>query len=397
MVSLVIPSYNNLRHLKNCYQSIKKHAPQIEMILIDDGSNDGTTEWLEALDDSSVKKIYSKERLGHTIQYDVGIAQAKYDIVGIFHADMIMGPNYIKNMLKHLKKKTVVCGTRVEPPIHPEGREKIIMNFGMDFDDLRIADFEAFCIRTQDANKDIVTSGMFAPWIIYKEDFDRIGGHDPIFAPFPYEDSDIFQRWILQGYELIQSRDALVYHLTCRGHRFTEQIGKDDEYYKVASYKAARNYIRKWGSWIKNDEYQHPIVPRKYDIAFVIKGEITEEYLGSIEPWCSNLYLDEDQMYIAQSYIQKEQSNTTYDLSQKIKSSSKNLTWKMELCSNDVIVEFKSKDITLDNHSFYLIQSMSEVLSSDQIEPWSEYEFGSLKIIVRKSIDRVRDLIFIRK
>lgn len=145
MVSFVIPGYNNLRHLKNCYQSVKRHAPDCEMIIIDDGSTDGTWEWARLLMDPNVQAIRFDERRGHTIRYDYGISIAKHDIVGILHCDMIIGPNYVKNMLKHLKPKTVVCGTRVEPPIHPPGREKIIMDFGMDFDDLRVHDFDAFC------------------------------------------------------------------------------------------------------------------------------------------------------------------------------------------------------------------------------------------------------------
>jgi hypothetical protein len=34
---------------------------------------------------------------------------------------------------------------------------------------------------------------------------------------------------------------------------------------------AARNYLRKWGSWIKNDEYQYPTISPKYNIAYVVK------------------------------------------------------------------------------------------------------------------------------
>ena len=37
-VSLIIPGYNNLRHLKNAYESVRKHYKNIELILIDDGS-----------------------------------------------------------------------------------------------------------------------------------------------------------------------------------------------------------------------------------------------------------------------------------------------------------------------------------------------------------------------
>ena len=47
MISIVIPSHNNLRHLKNAYASVRKHAPDVELVLIDDVSTDGTYEWLE--------------------------------------------------------------------------------------------------------------------------------------------------------------------------------------------------------------------------------------------------------------------------------------------------------------------------------------------------------------
>jgi glycosyltransferase involved in cell wall biosynthesis len=222
MISFIIPSYNNLKHLKNVYTSIRKHAPQAEIILLDDGSNDGTWEWMqeiETLPGNKTRITRSEERVGHTILYDKGIELATNEIVGILHADMILGSNYVENMLKHLSPGKVVCATRIEPPLHPEGKEKIIRDFGMDFNTLNIEAFEQFVLETQLEFKDQTTKGMFAPWILYKSDFQAIGGHDPIFAPFPYEDSDIFQRWILAGYELIQSRDAFVYHLTCRGHR----------------------------------------------------------------------------------------------------------------------------------------------------------------------------------
>ena len=231
MISLIIPSYNNLRHLKNVYASIQKHAPEAEVILLDDSSTDGTWEWMqhvETLPGNQTRIFRSEDRIGHTILYDKGIELATNDIVGILHADMIIGPSYIENLVKHLEPGKVVCATRIEPPLHPPGNEKIIMNFGQDFDTLNIEAFEEFVMHKQEEELDRVTYGMFAPWILYKNDFQALGGHDPLFAPFPYEDSDIFQRWILAGYELIQSRDAFVYHLTCRGHRWTEQVGRDE-------------------------------------------------------------------------------------------------------------------------------------------------------------------------
>ena len=365
MISLIIPSYNNLQHLKNCYISIKKHAPNVEIILLDDGSTDNTWEWIKQQD---CVKYRSKTRVGHTILYDEGIKLATNEIVGILHADMIIGPNYIENLLKHLKPQTIVCATRIEPPLHPPGKEKIIKNFGIDFDSLNIEEFENFCIITQNDFKNQTTKGMFAPWILYKSDFQAIGGHDPLFAPFPYEDSDIFQRWILAGYNLIQSRDSLVYHLTCRGHRWNNQIGKDDEYYQIVSNKAARNYLRKWGTWIKNDEYQYPIISHRYDISFVVKN-CHYDALYNLEPWCNRIYIEDEK--IANLYIQNEQPNTKFDLNKKINNPH---------IKGDIIIHFDIKD-NITQQSYNIIQNLPDIITNSGYV--GEFELDCFKFDIK--------------
>ena len=372
MISLVIPSHNNLRHLKNAYTSIRKHAPEIEVVLIDDASTDGTYEWMEQLsvEDKNLIILKSDKRKGHTILYDEGIKSATKDIVGIMHADMIMGPNYVQNMIKHIKPGTVICGTRIEPPLHPPGNEKIIENFGMDFDDLNVEGFESFCLLKQEEFKDKTTKGMFAPWIIYKKDFVSMGGHDAVFAPFPYEDSDIFQRWMLAGYELVQSRDAFVYHLTCRGHRWTGEIQKDDDFFKVASKNSGRNYIRKWRSWIRNDEFQHPIILNKYDIGFVAKN-CDMNCLHFIEPWSSTTYIQSQDLI--NEYIKMTQPETSYSMQDRVK-----------LDQNDynhaIVIEFDR--MSLDQSGGQFITQLPEILAT--VEEPGDYEFGIFKIKINK-------------
>lgn len=374
MISLIIPSYNNLQHLKNVYASIQKHASEAEIILLDDGSNDGTWDWIQQQD---CIKYRSEERVGHTILYDKGIEMVTNEIVGILHADMIIGPNYVENLIKHLEPGKVVCATRIEPPLHPEGKEKIIYDFGMDFDTLNIDEFEKFVLEAQSKFKDQTTRGMFAPWVLYKSDFQSIGGHDPLFAPFPYEDSDIFQRWILAGYELIQSRDAFVYHLTCRGHRWNEQIGKDDEYYKIVSQKAARNYLRKWGSWIKNDEYQYPIISPKYDLGFNIKN-CNIQLLGILEPWCSYINTDLFESEVSK-YLDMEQPNTILNLKDKI-----NTNKQTEITIN-------IDGFTFNQQDFNLLQKLPEIIKdSGEI---GEFEIGNLKITINAMNEYQNNLI----
>ena len=359
MISIIIPSHNNLKHLKNAYASINKHAPQAEVILLDDGSTDGTWDWIWELAEShqhrEVKAYRSEQRVGHTILYDKGIDLATNEIVSILHADMIIGPDYIQNIMKHVKKGTVVCATRIEPPLHPSANEKIQKDFGMDFDNLNIDAFENFCKQKQKEDYAKITKGMFAPWTIYKEDFQSMGGHDPLFAPFPIEDSDIFERWILAGYKLIQSRDAFVYHLTCRGHRWTEQIGQDDEFYKAANKRAIRNYIRKWNSDIKNDEYQHPIISPKYNVAFIAK-HCNLQFLEILELWCDRIYIDDEMQVLTSHYIDQEQKNTLFDLSKRIYITNHN----DPINENDIVVEFDCTKLTNDN--FSIIRNLSDII-----------------------------------
>jgi len=374
-VTLVIPSSNNLRHLKNAYTSIKTHAPNCKIVMLDDGSTDSTTEWLAGLSDDNITAVYrSSERVGHTILYDKGIELSETEVVGIMHADMILGPYYLENMLKHLQRETVVCATRVEPPLHPAGKEKIIRDFGTDFDNLNLDAFEAYVLEAQQDFKDQTTHGMFAPWIIYKEDFINMGGHDKLFAPFPYEDSDIFQRWMLHGYELIQSRDAFVYHLTCRGHRWTEEIGKDDDYFKNASAKAARNYLRKWGSWIENDEYQRPILKPRYDIGIVVEN-CDPSLLLSLEPWFNNIYVDQS---IIADYIEYEQPKTELILEARVRPID-------EPKQNDIVIYFDANDEQVDLNIVTNIQRLIQV----EVDEIGTYEYGGFKIDVIALTDHI--------
>ncbi len=392
-ISLVVPSYNNLNHLKNLYNSVKKHEPNIELIVMDDASDDGTWEWLQ---DKDCVKYRTDVRLGHTILYDIGIGMASNDIVGILHADMIIGPNYVVNLIKHLKPKTVVCATRIEPPIHPEGREKIIKDFGMDFDTLDVDSFERYCVELQKSNNNKTTCGIFAPWILYKKDFESIGGHDPLFAPYGYEDSDIFQRWILAGYTMVQSRDAFVYHLTCRGHRWTKGIGIDNDDYSVTMKRKERLYLRKWGSWIKNDKFQHPILSPVYDKTIVINND-NHDILKKIEPLFNRIYLYSEHREACNSYLQSETEFYSSEPSQPLDNK---LFMKFYFYTNntiyfdgDIVVYLNGNNF--DNNDMYTIINLNDIIA--ETNELGQFEVGNLKINIKSLKDRSSELINILK
>ena len=365
--TVIIPSYNTVEHLKNTYKSLKRYAPLVSIIIIDDASEDGTAEWLDTITDNKLTLIISKERRGHTYWYDEGMRRSKTDIVSILHSDMIIGPNYFENMLKHLQPGKVVCATRIEPPIHPAGKEKIVQDFGDESDNIKWEEFDNFVRKTIDDQQDQTTRGIFAPWMLYKQDHFDIGGHDQRFTPFGYEDSDIFNRWILAGYEMVQSRDSLCYHLTCRGHRWNKGVGIENPDYKQIMNRCQRDFIRKWGDWIHNDEYQYPIINPKYDIGFVVKN-CSNQLLEALEPWCSRIYSDQSEQELYE-YGTLEWLKTSFNIHNRV------VPISIEP-SNGILVKINGDKFT--QQDFQTIQQLSAIIQDSGAI--GEFELGNLKI-----------------
>ena len=186
-ISFILPSRNNLKYLRQAYDSIRSNSlhPH-EICIADDASTDGTKEWVQGVmeEDKNVKLHINKgpERLGHTILYDTLVNEyATNDIVMIFHADMYLCPKADEEIDKYIEKGKVVSLTRIEPPLHPPGPEKVLQDFGIEPEEFEQDKLLKY-LKTIDKDKK-PTNGIFAPWAIYKEDFQRIGGHDPLYAP----------------------------------------------------------------------------------------------------------------------------------------------------------------------------------------------------------------------
>ena len=385
MITFCIPSKNNLRYLKSSITSIRNNSVLVnDIVVYVDAGDDGTVEWLNK---NNVKYLLNQEDSpkGIAYAYNRCIEAAETDVVCMFHADMFMGKNFDLNLVKHLQPELVVAGTRIEPPLHPEGKEKIIQDFGMYPEDFVEEAFDTSVKQVQEDSKDQVTYGIFAPWACYKSKLLEIGLHDESFHSYQ-EDSDIFNRMLLNGIKCIQSRDALVYHLTCRGGQFqdgVEQVTADVSFH-IMKENAARNYLRKWGSWVKNDEYQHPIVLPKYNVAFVIKN-CNSDMLKAFEPWCSRIYIEDSVQVFVEPYIQREQPNTKFDLSKRIYT----LEYNDPKLENDIILEFDIKQFT--HKSFDIIQQLPEIIKeSGEI---GEFELDVFRITINSLTEYQNDLI----
>tara|TARA_R110000787_G_scaffold259122_1_gene364433 strand:- start:49 stop:453 length:405 start_codon:yes stop_codon:yes gene_type:complete len=111
-----------------------------------------------------------------------------------------------------------------------------------------------------------------------------------------------------------------------------------------------------------------PIVPPKYDIGFIIKN-CNDKLIEALEPWCSTVYVKEDEDAIRKYYIVKEQPNTSFNLSERLK------PYDNEK-QNEILVEIDGK--TFNQQDFQIIGQLPEIIQdSGEI---GGFELGNLKI-----------------
>lgn len=413
-ISLIMPGRNNRKYAEWSYNSIQKNkgSHDVEICFADDASTDETWKWAEDLmkRDSSFKAIRNNSgvRVGHTVLYDRLIDEvATSDLCMIWHCDMYLCPGALDAIEEHMygripvdrapggwevykKEKTIVSLTRIEPPLHPPGPEKIVSDWGIEpeeFDEEAFG-YYLFGLKEDPQFSKKTTEGIFAPWAFWKDEFQEIGGHDKLFAPQSKEDSDIFNRFHLNGTKFIQTWEGFVYHMTCRGSRFNPALttpGINSPEWEAQNIRSARNFIRKWGSYVEHDEYMKPIVTPKYNVIFNIEGTPSVDFLKLVEPWCTLINVKPGP-YL--QYIEEEQKNTTIDLKEKL--------WahkyrdETHMAMTGVLVRIDCANFT--NQDYQYMQLLPKVIQQQGVVGQSS-ELGNLKVYIVDLNTYEKDLI----
>ncbi len=390
-ITFCIPSKSNLRYLKTCIPSIRNNARRDDhdIIVFVDSDEDGTVEWLEQnAEEWNVKYLVNPD-LGNSLYgigeaYDYCIREAETDVVMIFHADMMLGKDADFHAFKHLTTKSVVCSTRIEPPIHPNAGEKILEDFGMWPEDFKSKEFDEYVTKLIEDNSGKTTDGIFAPWMVYRDEFLSMGGHDPIMKS-AREDSDVFNRMKLDGFTFVQPWDSLVYHLTGRGGQFqhgkiTQDHQQKSEEWQRLMANSTKEFIRKWNSQVNHTQLMNPIVSPRYEISFVVSN-CTMNLINVLEPWCDQLHLTNTPKDVILQYVTNEQPNTQFDLNKKLSPETSE--------SSDVTVQFDGARLTQE--SFNMLQILSNIVKdSGEI---GEFEIDIFKVTIRNMEERQDKLI----
>jgi len=114
-LSIVVPVYNEIKTLRALLDKVGKVKVGKEIILVDDGSSDGSRELLKELsqEDRSLKVIFHKQNQGKGAALRTGFKHATGDYVIVQDADLEYDPNDYLKLIRGLKgPNTVIYGSR---------------------------------------------------------------------------------------------------------------------------------------------------------------------------------------------------------------------------------------------------------------------------------------------
>lgn len=198
-VSIVIPTYNRKNLLKEMLESLFNQTypeGEYEIIVCDDGSNDGTGEMVRELAKKSpcALKYYKQVNRGPASARNMGIKNAMGEIIGFTDDDCVVSNTWIENAMPHFEDIRVggVMGCTIPYGSYPK---RHLLMIG--------------AIHTQKITED---DGSYGSGNIFyrKKALNEIGGFDPEFVMA--EDVDLGLRVKGKGYKILFDKNILVYH-----------------------------------------------------------------------------------------------------------------------------------------------------------------------------------------
>lgn len=107
-VSVIIPAYNALAYLPEAVDSVVKQTfTDFEVLIVDDGSSDGTVEWVSQIKDSRVRLI-SQQNQGSSGARNTGITAAVGEYIALLDADDIWEPTKLQKQVRYLEENPSV-------------------------------------------------------------------------------------------------------------------------------------------------------------------------------------------------------------------------------------------------------------------------------------------------
>jgi len=206
LASVIIVTYNHKKYLDLCLRSILRQDYPFEIILVDNGSDDGTPTYVK--DNFPNVKVILNENNGYGAGNNVGVAQSHGEYIVILNPDTITERNWLKEIISPLRDSYQIITT-----------SKILMYDGMSintcgninhFSGLTFTQWMGEAPNLHD-NRLMLTGISGACFAMKREEYIKIGGFDENFFLYN-EDSEFSWRAHLLDFKILYVPTSVVKH-----------------------------------------------------------------------------------------------------------------------------------------------------------------------------------------
>jgi GT2 family glycosyltransferase len=213
LTSIIILTYNEIKYTRQCIESIRIYTePPYELVLVDNGSSDGTREFLLSLEGAKV--IFNDVNRGFAGGCNQGLSAAGGENILLLNNDTVVTPFWLNNMLGCLGSRPQIglvgpCSNCVGSGNQVEANYKstrAMIEFAREF-------------NVPDPGKWRRHDGYWLSGFCLlggKSVFDRVGPMDERYKTGSWEDVDYSVRVTSAGYELYVAGDVFIHHYGSR-------------------------------------------------------------------------------------------------------------------------------------------------------------------------------------
>ena len=197
-IDIVIPSYNAKYLLEKNLPTVIKFSANAKIIVVDDGSTDGTQEYLKE-HFPEITCLHQDKNKGFSISMNIGINHSKADFVVFLNNDILPTNDYLEKSLKYFKDNDIFGASfNEESSSWPE----VSWHSGK---------FQF--TRGKDKTKPHYSAWLSGGSAIVKRDYlEKLHGFNEIYSPGYWEDIDLGWRAWKSGLKILWIPDAQVVH-----------------------------------------------------------------------------------------------------------------------------------------------------------------------------------------
>jgi GT2 family glycosyltransferase len=217
-VAVVIPSWNTIGFLPACLESLADQGVELETIVVDNGSRDGSLAYLER---EGVPHVSLPQNIGFAAAVNLGVARTTAPAILALNADTALEPGCVRTLVDSLTEDPGLGG--VQPRIlqldrGPNASRSIeaarVYSAGQALkrDGRAVEEGAGERQRPDHLDRHEVFGVCGAACLLRRELFDDLGGYDESYFAF-YEDVDLNVRARTAGWRFEYVPGAVVWHV----------------------------------------------------------------------------------------------------------------------------------------------------------------------------------------